>query len=191
MVFWSRWPPREINVIWRIINVSPRIINVSPRINNDFWRDKYLGYWSSGPRGFLVKMAEKEWLVGLVDGDGCFLVSKKHYTSLEITMDLSDKSALCSIKIWTEPRCRLIVYLVIYRIWIKVNQQVTNLYLNNYTQSAGNLCNIYSTSTSETTRMKSSNIKYNNSINNNWLTWFIGFIEGDGCFTAYNNNLIE
>ena len=26
-------------------------------------------------------------------------------------------------------------------------------------------------------------------MNSNWLTWFIGFSEGDGCFTAYNNNL--
>ena len=39
-----------------------------------------------------------EWLAGLIDGDGCFLVSNKGYASLEITMDLSDKPALCSIK---------------------------------------------------------------------------------------------
>jgi hypothetical protein len=39
-----------------------------------------------------------EWLAGLIDGDGCFLISKKGYISLEITMELSDKSALCSIK---------------------------------------------------------------------------------------------
>ncbi len=39
-----------------------------------------------------------EWLSGLIDGDGCFLVSKQGYTSLEITMDISDKPALCSIK---------------------------------------------------------------------------------------------
>lgn len=39
-----------------------------------------------------------EWLAGLIDGDGCFIVSNKGYTSLEITMELSDKSALCSIK---------------------------------------------------------------------------------------------
>lgn len=35
-----------------------------------------------------------EWLAGLIDGDGCLLVSKKGYTSLEITMDLTDEKSL-------------------------------------------------------------------------------------------------
>jgi hypothetical protein len=28
----------------------------------------------------------KQWLAGLIDGNGCFLLSKKGYASLEITM---------------------------------------------------------------------------------------------------------
>jgi hypothetical protein len=40
----------------------------------------------------------KEWLAGLIDGDGCFLLSKKGYASLEITMDLRDEHALAIIK---------------------------------------------------------------------------------------------
>lgn len=61
--------------------------------------------------------------------------------------------------------------------------------LSNYTQSAGNLIN---RSTSETTREISFNYdlfykKYHQQIDYNWLTWFIGFSEGDGCITAYNN----
>jgi len=39
-----------------------------------------------------------EWLSGLIDGDGCFLVSKKGYTSCEITMSLEDESALRKIQ---------------------------------------------------------------------------------------------
>src|SRR4051812_35848606 len=35
-----------------------------------------------------------EWLAGLIDGDGCLLVSKKGYTSLEITMGLTDLRCL-------------------------------------------------------------------------------------------------
>ena len=31
-----------------------------------------------------------EWLAGVIDGDGCFLISKKGYASLEITMGLED-----------------------------------------------------------------------------------------------------
>ncbi|KAJ2996084.1 hypothetical protein HDV02_000184 [Globomyces sp. JEL0801] len=40
----------------------------------------------------------KEWLGGLIDGDGCFLLSKKGYASLEITMDIRDEHCLNIIK---------------------------------------------------------------------------------------------
>lgn len=40
----------------------------------------------------------KQWLAGLIDGDGSFLLSKKGYASLEITMDIRDEYALQSIK---------------------------------------------------------------------------------------------
>ena len=39
-----------------------------------------------------------EWLAGLIDGDGCFQLSKKGYASLEITMDIRDERALQIIK---------------------------------------------------------------------------------------------
>jgi len=39
-----------------------------------------------------------EWLAGLIDGDGCFQLSKKGYSSLEITKDIRDKKALFLIK---------------------------------------------------------------------------------------------
>jgi len=40
----------------------------------------------------------KQWLAGLVDGDGCFSLSKKGYASLEITMDIRDERALQAVK---------------------------------------------------------------------------------------------
>ena len=40
----------------------------------------------------------KEWLAGLIDGDGSFLLSKKGYASLEITMDIRDEHALQIVK---------------------------------------------------------------------------------------------
>ena len=40
----------------------------------------------------------KQWLAGLIDGDGCFSLSKKGYASLEITMDTRDERALQAIK---------------------------------------------------------------------------------------------
>lgn len=39
-----------------------------------------------------------EWLSGLIDGDGCFLISRKKYASLEITMDIRDSHCLYLIK---------------------------------------------------------------------------------------------
>jgi len=39
-----------------------------------------------------------QWLAGLIDGDGCFLLSKKGFASLEITVDIRDKHALFLIK---------------------------------------------------------------------------------------------
>lgn len=39
-----------------------------------------------------------EWLAGLIDGDGCFLLSKKGYASLEIVMEIRDKHCLYLIK---------------------------------------------------------------------------------------------
>ena len=40
----------------------------------------------------------REWLAGLIDGDGSFLLSKKGYASLEITVDIRDEHALHIIK---------------------------------------------------------------------------------------------
>lgn len=39
-----------------------------------------------------------QWLAGLIDGDGCFLLSKAGYGSFEITMGLKDEHCLNQIK---------------------------------------------------------------------------------------------
>lgn len=41
-----------------------------------------------------IKIKIIQWLSGLIDGDGCFLVSKTGYASLEITIDIRDEKAL-------------------------------------------------------------------------------------------------
>lgn len=45
-----------------------------------------------------IDLKFKEWLAGLIDGDGCFHLSKKGYANLEITMDIRDERALSQIK---------------------------------------------------------------------------------------------
>lgn len=66
-----------------------------------------------------------------------------------------------------------------------------------YTQSAGNLNytrnSIIDKSSSETIRETSFKFdsfrdNYNKNISDNWLSWFIGFSEGDGAFLTYKNS---
>jgi len=55
---------------------------------------KYKGNNKSDPD--LIKF--NQWLAGLMDGDGCFILTKKGYVSCEITMYITDKGALYEIK---------------------------------------------------------------------------------------------
>jgi hypothetical protein len=53
----------------------------------------------SSKSSFILKeQSWNEWLAGLIDGDGCLLVSKTGHTSCEITMGLQDEHALAVIK---------------------------------------------------------------------------------------------
>lgn len=54
---------------------------------------------SNKPHGSQHKIDKfNEWLAGLIDGDGCFQLSKKGYASLEIVMELRDKHCLYLVK---------------------------------------------------------------------------------------------
>jgi hypothetical protein len=64
---------------------STGYLSVSDKINN-----------RTGGGG--ASSSRNEWLAGLIDGDGCFQVSKKGYASLEITMDIRDEHARQTIK---------------------------------------------------------------------------------------------
>lgn len=46
----------------------------------------------------LEKSKFNQWLAGLIDGDGCFLISKQGYASFEITIQTRDKKCLFLIK---------------------------------------------------------------------------------------------
>lgn len=48
--------------------------------------------------GGAENLAFREWLAGLIDGDGYFLLSKNGYNSCEITMDARDKKVLYLIQ---------------------------------------------------------------------------------------------
>src|SRR5215469_3725649 len=65
-------------------NIDKEILN-----ENLFKKDKFV------PEN---KNKFNEWLAGIIDGDGSFLLSKKGYASLEITMNIKDEHALQIIK---------------------------------------------------------------------------------------------
>lgn len=83
------------------------------------------------------------------------------------------------------------------------SKALKGLIKGSYTQSAGNrvlnVYKLYSTGTSETTREKSFNFEEfysiykkkfgDKKIDQNWLIWFIGFVEGDGAILTFNNKL--
>ena len=60
----------------RLLNIKTKL-NINTKLNSKKWN---------------------EWLAGLIDGDGCFLLTKKGYASLEITMDIRDEHALQIVK---------------------------------------------------------------------------------------------
>jgi len=60
---------------------------------------KNLNFLAKKPEGFFgMSKKWKQWLAGLIDGDGSFHITKKGYVSLEITMDIRDEHALYQIK---------------------------------------------------------------------------------------------
>jgi len=98
----KRW---EINIIRKLVGISEAIrlilifrkfhslytffsINTSFTIPNETSKNTL----STNNLSF------NEWLAGLIDGDGYFLLTKKGYNSCEITMDTRDKKALTLIK---------------------------------------------------------------------------------------------
>lgn len=126
----------------------------------------------------------KEWLAGLIDGDGCFLLSKKGYASLEITMDIRDEHALQIIKnvYGGSIKLRSGANAIRYRLHHKsgllnlindVNGQIRN---SNRLVQLNNICNKYDIS-----------LIYPEKLNyyNGWLS---GFLDADGTVTINKTN---
>ena len=64
------------------ININTKVINTNNSLNVKNNKD----------------LSFNQWLAGLIDGDGYFILTKKGYNSCEITMDARDKKALYEIK---------------------------------------------------------------------------------------------
>lgn len=126
----------------------------------------------------------KQWLAGLIDGDGCFLLSKKGYASLEITMDIRDERALQSVK-------------NVYGGSIKLRSGVNALrYRLHNKEGLLNLINDVNGHIRNPIRLIQLNsicVKYEIILNypvkltidNGWLS---GFLDADGTITINNSN---
>jgi LAGLIDADG endonuclease len=121
-------------------------------------------------------LAFREWLAGLIDGDGYFLLSKNGYNSCEITMDARDKKVL---------------YLIQHRYGGSI-KQISNAYAFKYKlrNKAGliALINDINGLIRNPTRLLQMNklcikfnieLKYTGNLTFN-NGWFSGFIDSDG-----------
>jgi hypothetical protein len=125
-----------------------------------------------------------EWLAGLIDGDGSFLLSKKGYASLEITMDIRDEHALQiiknvyggSIKIRSGAnalRYRLHHKSGLYSLINDVNGHIRN---SNRLLQLNKICNKY-----DLLLIHPLKLNYYNG-------WLSGFFDADGSISINNNN---
>lgn len=125
-----------------------------------------------------------EWLAGLIDGDGSFLLSKKGYASLEITMDIRDEHALQIIKniYGGSIKLRSGANAIRYRLHHKsglfslikdVNGKIRN---SNRLVQLNKICTKYNI-----------NLIYPNKLtyNNGWVS---GFFDADGTVTINSTN---
>ena len=139
----------------------------------------------SSPNSELTRLKNwNEWLAGLIDGDGSFLLSKKGYASLEITMDIRDEHALQIIKnvYGGSIKIRSGTNALRYRLHHKsglltlikdVNGHIRN---PNRLLQLNKICNKY-----ELLLIHPLKLNYNNG-------WLSGFIDADGTITINKIN---
>lgn len=126
-----------------------------------------------------------EWLAGLIDGDGSFLLTKKGYASLEITMSIRDEHALQIVKnvYGGSIKLRSGANAIRYRLHHKsglfslindVNGKIRN---SNRLVQLNKICTKYNL-----------NLIYPNKLtyNNGWVS---GFFDADGTVTINSTNM--
>lgn len=125
-----------------------------------------------------------EWLAGLIDGDGSLQVSKKGYTSLEITMGLQDLPCLRYIQNKLGGSIKMRSGVKAYRYRLHNKQGMINLIncINGHIRHTSRLqqlhrvCQILEISVTYPTKLDTESY------------WFAGFFDADGTITMSIKN---
>lgn len=125
-----------------------------------------------------------EWLAGLIDGDGCLLVSNKGYTSLEITMGLADLSCLRYIQDKLGGSIKMRSGAKAYRYRLHNKQSMINLIycINGYVRHTKRLQQLH-----RVCQLLEISVIYPQILNKESY-WFAGFFDADGTITMSIKN---
>ena len=126
----------------------------------------------------------KQWLAGLIDGDGSFLLTKLGYASLEITMDIRDEHALQIVKnvYGGSIKLRSGAKAIRYRLHNKAGLLVLINNVNGHIRNSNRLvqlnkiCDKY-----ELKLIHPEKLNYDNG-------WFSGIFDADGAVTINKTN---
>lgn len=124
----------------------------------------------------LKNVAFKEWLAGLIDGDGYFLLSKNGYNSCEITMDARDKKVLYLIQHMYGGRVKQVSNAFAFKYKLRNRTGLIALIndVNGLIRNPARLLQMNKLCVKFNIELKySDNLVFNNG-------WFSGFIDSDG-----------
>ena len=126
-----------------------------------------------------------QWLAGLIDGDGCFLVSKKGYTSLEITVGIEDLRLLRFIqnKLGGSIKMRSGAKAYRYRLTNKKGMIILVNCVNGYIQHSTRIQQLHRVCQHLNLPVMTPVTLTSNS------AWFAGFFDADGTIGYYIKNL--
>lgn len=127
-----------------------------------------------------------QWLAGLIDGDGCLLVSKKGYTSLEITVGFEDLAILRYIqnKLGGSIKIRSGAKAYRYRLHNREGIIILISCVNGYIQHSSRLLQLHRV-------CLELNIPVIRPVTiTNSSAWFAGFFDADGTIGFYIKNTI-
>lgn len=125
-----------------------------------------------------------EWLGGLIDGDGSFQVSKKGYTSLEITMGLEDLYCLRYIQDKLGGSIKMRSGAKAYRYRLHNKQGMINLIncINGHIRHTSRLQQLH-----RVCQKLGISVIYPTKLDNQ-SSWFAGFFDADGTITMSMKN---